>query len=262
MNYDPLMSLYEERKKSNVSSSLRSDTPIYRVYSRERLGEVIKKKELTLSAFRKWEDPYEGFLYKVRGVTPTNQIIDFSNFLESSYGLCWTLLPESDALWRIYSHNKDGVVVRTSVKKLFDEVYGDGSSTALSLYLEKVRYADSLEINRILQDAATHLDAMMHDSSGRGPVPFLLIKRREFEHEQEVRLLYSPETNHAHKGRDYVPFPIDPNSVFDSILCDPRMKCDEVESLKTELRDLGYDNPIVRSSLYDPPDLKPVPINL
>ena len=39
-------------------------------------------------------------------------------FKENLYGQCWTKTRESDAMWRIYSPNKNGVRIMTTPRKL------------------------------------------------------------------------------------------------------------------------------------------------
>lgn len=244
---------YEERRKANILEPLTPDTPIYRVFGRQRLLDTVLKKELTLSRFRKWEDPYEGFLFRGEGIDNDGHRIGFSSFVEYAYGQCWTMLSESDALWRIYSPDKQSAIVRTTVGNIFDALYGNGEELCLSLYIGPVTYATNEQIGDTVREATGHLKAIIKDTTGLGPVPFLLTKRQEFAHEKEVRILHTPADGHPHRSLDFVPFPIDPNSQFESIMCDPRMDSSGFDDLRKELVAAGYTGSITKSTLYDPP---------
>jgi len=244
---------YEERRVANILKPFDRDTPIYRVFGRQRLLDTISKKELTLTRFRKWEDPYEGFLFRGEGIDKDGHKIGFSSFVENAYGQCWTLLSESDALWRIYSPDKQSAIVRTTVGNIFDKLYGNGEEFCLSLYIGLVAYATNAQIGDTVSCANKHLQNILTDHTGLGPVPFLLTKREEFAHEKEVRILYTPADKHPHRLLDFVPFPIDPNAQFDSIVCDPRIDSSGFDDLRKELVAAGYTGDITKSTLYDPP---------
>jgi hypothetical protein len=81
---------------------------LYRTFGIERLFQLLTEKKLTLLEPSKWDDPYERALQNL--VTGQNQQIK-----PGVFGLCWTLQGRSDAFWRIYSPNKLGVRISTTV---------------------------------------------------------------------------------------------------------------------------------------------------
>ena len=93
----------------------------------------------------------------------------------------------------------------------------------------------------------------LFDPNGSGIAQSLLIKRQEFIHEKEVRLIYVGDDGKCQN--DTFQFKIDPSTAFDRVLFDPRMSEDLRESFGRAAKSLGYSAEIKRSTLYDPPNL-------
>ena len=77
----------------------------------------------------------------------------------------------------------------------------------------------------------------------------LCIKRPEFDHEQEVRLLFH-DAQKQHTGEKFIAFKLDHSSVLDEVVIDPRMPEEEFEEVKDELMGNGCVAPITQSTLY------------
>lgn len=74
------------------------------------------------------------------------------------------------------------------------------------------------------------------------------MKRSEFEHEREVRLIYVEEREIEHEKLIRVPF--DPNVVFDEITFDPRLLEFERREREALFKDKGYTGTFTKSDLY------------
>src|SRR5438067_994323 len=99
------------------------DTPIYRVFSLNRFKEMISTSTLGLVRPSKWEDPFENFVLKSRVRLKTGEIGSLREIRDRWYGQCWTLNRDSDAMWRIYSPDKTGVRVSSTLRKLLSALY-------------------------------------------------------------------------------------------------------------------------------------------
>ncbi len=86
----------------------------------------------------------------------------------------------------------------------------------------------------------------------------LFLKRKEFEHEAEVRLLYQFNKDGCSDQHPEViwQFAIDPNMLFDDVLFDPRMDDATFRVESQRLRALGFAKPVTQSTLYKLPNLK------
>lgn len=234
------------------------DRPVYRVFTYDRIEQVFRERALGLLRPRKWEDPFENFILGAEGTlqdgTPYN-----IGFREDYFGQCWSLTKESDAMWRIYSPQKDGVKVKTTIRKLFQPVFEaggisktiEGDDWNMSSFIGKVKYQSSKSLVAMLKNDV-RMNSKVLDQSGWGQASTFYFKRYAFKHENEVRIIYRNPNN----AGDVVNIPVDPNLLFDEIVLDPRMGDQEVLDLKTKLLDWGYAKKVTQSGLYKLPQLR------
>jgi len=220
------------------------DKPIYRICSFGRFIQILTSKELTLVKPKKWDDPFENAFLSSEfyvGHEPVNL-----KARDSVYGQCWTLHRETDAMWRIYSDNKDGIRLRTTPRKLLNSLRSQVKSfPELRCFIGKVQY----KTKKNLETCFSEIN--ITNSNGSGIAETLLYKRKQFSHEKEVRLIYSGDDNNCKD--DIFKYQINPSELFDVILFDPRMENALREAYKAVVKNLGYTFKIRRSTLYDPP---------
>lgn len=229
------------------------DKPIFRIFNFDRLTEIFSEKKLTLVKPKLWDDPFENFILNSTGVLPDGRCFTIG-FRDNYYGQFWSLNRESDAMWRIYSPNKDGVKVQTTIRKLFTPIFkeggelkkANGTSYNLSSFIGKVKYAQSSTLIAMLKDKARMNDKIF-DQTGWGQASTFFFKRIAFKHEQEIRIICNPQTNHF---SDLYKINIDPLDLFDRIVFDPRMSSDKYNNFKTQIRSFGYKKTIIQSGLY------------
>lgn len=231
------------------------ETPVYRVYHIDRLLELFTQRKNTLVKPVLWDDPFENIVFQQTALLQNGQKVYFSNIRERYYGQCWTLnIEETDALWRIYSSEKKGVRVKTTIGKLWDSYYNPNYKWAMvAFYIGKIQYDTLDEIKSFLENP-DNLD-MIFDASGVGSIQTLLIKRMEFKHENEIRLVYAANTETDDMAKVIFQYDIDPNDLIDEILFDPRF--DDVDSFaarEMEIRKFGFIKPIDKSKLYQLPN--------
>ncbi len=81
----------------------------------------------------------------------------------------------------------------------------------------------------------------------------MLVKRKAFFHENEVRALYQEIDDDAFNG-DLYKYTVDPHSLVDQIMIDPRRSYSEFKVLKDIIRKTtGFGGAIKRSLLYTLP---------
>jgi hypothetical protein len=123
---------------------------IYRVVSVDRLIDMIENQENTLVKPELWDDPFENFILNTL-IKDKNGISDKSPLRKRAYGQCWTKTMESDAIWRIYAPNHDGVKIRTTVKKLFTSLRRPQDKYAnISSYIGEVKYYTRKDISKLV----------------------------------------------------------------------------------------------------------------
>lgn len=233
-------------------NGINRDTAVYRVFPEARALELFQARELVLVRPALWDDPFENFLL--------NAMLEFSNGERASleairdpwYGQCWTSQTESDAMWRIYSHDKTGVRLASTVGKLWDAVCPlTDEWTPLEFYIGRVGYYSQAEILETF-GKVTFEDLTLGGQT-RDLAQTLLIKREAFAHEKEVRVLcYDARGRHTGK---IAKFAIDPARLVDDVMLDPRLSDADVAAFTSTLRAAGYAGPIARSDLYQLPQL-------
>lgn len=219
-----------------------SEQYIYRIMPIDRLLESFENQSLALVEPAKWDDPFENLLLK--GLVPhsSNDAITSKLFRNSIYGQCWTLHRETDAMWRIYSADKHGVKVRTTIRKLIDSLLQSAEGYEReSCFIGKVDYLTQKELVTKLSD----IEGMYGINAAKS----LLYKRNEFSHEKEVRLIYTMESK---QGRIYK-FKVDPHSLFDEIVFDPRMNKHIYQAYSQAIKSKGYMGSVRQSVMYQLP---------
>lgn len=223
------------------------DAPLYRVFSKGRFLELVRTGKNALVKPRLWDDPFENFFLQSEVEDSSGQKISTEGLAEDWYGQCWTLNEDTDAMWRIYSHDKDGIKVRTTIRKLFDSFYDDTDTFASLKYLiGNVQYPTEAEIADFMA-SATFTD-IAFGGQATGFARLLCVKREAFDHEREVRLLFQ-DTNPKRSAGKAVLFDFDVNAICDEVMVDPRLDDAGVSSLTAEIKAAGCTVPVLQSPL-------------
>lgn len=129
-----------KENKLTIDKSLEADTDIYRYIQLSQFMSLVESNSIYISKVSSWDDPWEGVLSRIPHYDDKNQLLKpLGSSLEYMYGQCWSLTRESDALWRIYSSNKQGILIKTKLINLYKV---DGYRRA---YIGKVLYYDNLK---------------------------------------------------------------------------------------------------------------------
>jgi hypothetical protein len=82
----------------------------------------------------------------------------------------------------------------------------------------------------------------------------LLLKRRSFKHECEVRLIYFGDAN-LYDDKGLYRYAVDPHEMVTQIMADPNRDRTAWSADKGRLREItGFTGDIKRSKIYDPPE--------
>ncbi len=224
------------------------DIPIYRIMSVNYLLEMFKNKQNVLVKPHLWKDPFEKMLKKINFLTPDNKIATHTMY-NNIYGQCWSRKGSSDALWRIFSTNEDGVRIKTTARKLFNSLTNTCNCSierqSSLCFIGKVEYKTSAQIASIIKQIE------FLNTSGRGWVEALMYKRTAFSHEREIRIMHITQSQNLKS--DIFKYSYNPIDEIDSIIFDFRMPDMEFNKYKKELLQLGFKKQISKSKLYDPP---------
>jgi hypothetical protein len=197
------------------------DTPIYRYISLSQFLAFIEKKRTYLTNISVWDDPYEDVLKRLPVKNSPYQFEKFRTF-RSYFAQSWSLNGNSDAMWRIYSKNNEGLLLKSTVKKFKAIQNIDFGLFGRVVYFDDIR--KSL--------------AKVSKQEPKGPkvdtLKWSLLKRQSFDHEKEVRFItlekyinfdFEPESN-------TVELNLNPHNFLDDVIIDPRAPSWYVDTVK------------------------------
>jgi hypothetical protein len=222
---------------------------LWRVLPQNRALKMFEHQRNCLVTPRKWDDPFENFLARCRVTLPDGHKASLGGLTAGFVGQCWTDQElETDATWRIYAPGKKrGMRIRVRAGALLDTIYDPKKPFAgLSCFLGKVVYQSERELRDWLGSVSVTNNLL--DGTNVAIVETLLIKRSEFEHEAEVRLLFQDKRDRVRKS-----FAFDTNMLIEQVMLDPRWTRDEAAKAEKQLRCFGYRGPIQHSTLYRVP---------
>ena len=252
--------LYIDNNVMNVDL----DTPIFRLFNEKRFFEMLESKSLMLLHTTFWEDPFENFLLNARWENAQGQPVDVSSVRDSYYGQCWTLREECDGLWRNYRGTSSNpttpaaaIKVATTVGKLMDQFYDmTNPHHEHAYFMGKVRYCSDAEIHAYFTQPEV-MNTTEHQVNIRYP-DTMLVKRKAFSYEEEVRLIFSDTSGsaarRANPSNGLHPVAIEPNTLFDYIELDPLIKAPTAAAAQARIAAAGYTGRVTQSTLYNNPN--------
>ncbi len=234
--------------KRNVFGNVTERTWIYRFFPRDRFFQLFEESQNALVRPTMWDDPFENAILDaaVRAKAGENGECGYH---EVVYGQSWTLAYASDAMWQIYSPNKDAIRVRTTVGKLLQSIRAESEDwTDAACFIGRVKYLKKSELREFCK---TVFSAGL---SKKAVARSLLVKRKAHKHENEVRLIFFELTNTKHPGGVYK-YGLDPLALIDQVMVDGRVSREEYLRVKAKImrRTILKEQQVERSLLYQEP---------
>lgn len=226
------------------------ETPIYRFTTVDRVLQLIVQGQNTLVSPRKWKDPFENILSRV----PCRKI-NGESFMhphrDRVYGQCWTMIEETDATWRMYVPDENGVRLKTTIRKLHQSLHRSQDAYAsISCFIGRVEYKTEDELSACLSNRKWNNEHFLGVGS-QGQAESLLFKREAFTPEEEIRLIFLDPHNRGKS--DYYHYPLNPSDEILQITFDPRMEDSLYDTYSSILRKYRYSGDIGKSTLYQLP---------
>jgi hypothetical protein len=186
-------------------------------------------------------------------------------------------------MWRIYNSNHDSVRIQSTVgllhRGILSAVTGSHPNfvdhATDHLFIGEVKYHSKNALERIISN--TRFGEVAVTGRGRPWAALVLLKRDDFSHEKEVRLLYQKSNNATFSdltyfsGRHYREFisngesvfqeafihlPFDWTNTISSVMIGPQASDDSEKSIKRKLLHVFSRIKIEKSTMYEPPKLK------
>lgn len=204
--------------KINIDSDLSDDTVLWRYMSLDKFINLIDAQTLFLSpiAYFKNSDPLEGHLPKKFHneieshlqlmsqsgpkfpKTAPREMLEFEKEWAETTGrrlklmrektrgrqsiCCWYESKfESEAMWKLYGDNGKSIAIKTTVSSLKKSI--ESRDNEKLAFLARMRYLDFNDVDMTKEDLLANKER----------VSTILLKRKEYEHEREVRLYHEPD---------------------------------------------------------------------
>jgi hypothetical protein len=222
----------------NLRGDLEAKTKLFRFVTLAQLMSFVESGKTYLTRVHQWPDTWEIPLSRLPRKHSNGQI-EYAryNAAEDFYGQCWTRLSESDAMWRSYSRDGEGLMLETSADR-FELIRGIKAAV-----MGPVIYYKSLD--------------EVIDFDVRPLPPFLseaFYKREAFAHEQEVRLLTLNDKrciqDEVRPSPSFINFNLKPQEFIRGITLDPRAPDWLVLTIERYCHRHGFVFKPTRSALY------------
>lgn len=233
---------------------------LWRYMSFYKFHSLLETRCLFFCRADKFSDPFEGSIPKkeannrmkeqVRSSFALRSKLDQKQFEENIRGIsdlhkrfrraviinCWQINQnESDAMWRLYLKNNEGVAIQTNRARLYDAI----KNTVEEISTSKVRYIDFEE------DQWYHPVDYPHTNYNL-IVPFVH-KRKEFIHENEFRLFIQVDAaidnieywdNQSHDFGKFVSVNLE--SLIEKVILPPSTDEKAIKKIKNLSQELGF----------------------
>lgn len=225
------------------------DDHIYRIMPQAYVLSLFSDRQNVLSQVHNWKDKFENFQLNLGG-TLDGETFEYG-FKNDFVGQCWTRQNLSEAMWGIYANDasKRYLRIRSTPRKLLVAlVKAHPEMPHDTCFVGKVAYKTERELKALLVNQR-QLDI--------SPIRFansLLLKRRAFKHESEIRLLYfGNAASYSAKGLHR--YCVDPHQMITQIMADPNWDRHDWNVDREEIAAATrFAGAIKRSKIYDPPN--------
>lgn len=222
--------------------------PIYRIINFDRLVRLFQSNKMTFVKPEKWDDPFENFIAKTK-IDMGSSFLDVG-IRKNPHGTCWTRKSVSDAIWRIYSHDKKSVRIKSTPEIVCRNITkGLQGYPKSKLFIGKVEY---LTTNQIKRKAKEFTKGVISGDSDKVVAKSLLFKRNSFSHEEEVRVFVIDHDDISTDG--VLNINVDPHEIIQNVLIDSRAPSEIVDVYTDYLKNaLHFNGNVGKSNLYDVP---------
>lgn len=225
---------------------------IRKIYSSDALKILLETRKIYMDKVCAWDDKYENLFLKEQ-IEYKGGLIENDHIIPTIYGQAWSEGEETIGMWNSYPQDKNGICVVTSVEKLLEVVSVQKAFTAC-LWCGDVSYYTEAELHQKLKEICEKYNESIETLYQNVFPETEFWKRKEFEYEQEFRIIRLLETTDA-KRYQYpkrLAFPLNLNAFIDEIIFSPYVSDEFFYCNKAIMLDCGIVNAkIKRSSIFN-----------
>ncbi|TRW24874.1 hypothetical protein FMM05_10270 [Flavobacterium zepuense] len=228
---------------------------LYRIELLERFFQVLDNKELVFVQPNCWTDPMENIIFNARiikdGVPYEHPVKD------KIYAQCWSYDDDSYALWQIYTTkaNNEGITKRhpgVRITTHFDRLHHIADMNKGLFYYGMVNYLTKRDLLKLPANEE-YVKCLQSENINEEHIKSLLIKRKSYNYEKEIRLLALPESDSIDaKNSRLCRLKIEPSEFISSIRFDPSINHQEFKEYKEQLvEEYGFKATAITKSTLD-----------
>jgi len=213
---------------------------LHRIELLDRFFQILDNKEIVMVQPKCWTDPMENIIFNARIIK--NGMPFKHPAKDKIYGQCWSYDEDSYALWQIYTIKPDdngitqrhpGVRITTHLDRLnqlSDNNNGD-------FYYGVVDYLTQKDLLQLPKNKE-YIKCLQSDEINDEHVQSLLLKRKSYKYENEVRLLSIPDKSLIDtKNERICRIKIAPLEFISSVRLDPSLNPKKFKDLKEKIVD-------------------------
>ena len=268
------------KKLTGILSPREGDT-LWRYLSFEKFANILSKKSLYFARTDTFEDPYEGSIppllreiYKQEtdhlGNTGGQAVRElWENWRKWVMCCCWHRdKHESMAMWGRYDLHNSGIVIKTTMQGLKNSFT---SKEGVDVYIGKIRYINHqdfkvpqniLDMNTIYLPFFYKRKAFKYENEVRAIIDaspyikedFFRVKKEPDIDRNAINLQQLLKIEYPKIEKKGQNLKVNLNMLIDEVIISPYAKDWVTETVKSVVRQYGFQFPVSRSILLDPPD--------
>ena len=213
---------------------------LHRIELLDRFFQILDNKEIVMVQPKCWTDPMENIIFNARIIK--NGVPFEHPAKDKIYGQCWSYDEDSYALWQIYTTKPDdngitmrhpGVRITTHLDRLNQLSYNNKGD----FYYGVVDYLTQKDLLQLPKNKE-YIKCLQSDEINDEHVQSLLLKRKSYKYENEVRLLSIPNKRLIDaKNERICRIKIEPLEFISSVRLDPSLNPKEFKDLKEKIVD-------------------------
>ena len=226
------------KRIGDLNKQLLDKPYLHRIELLERFFQILDNKEIVMVQPRCWTDPMENIIFNARII---KNGVPFEHPAKNKiYGQCWSYDEDSYALWQIYTTkaNNDGITMRhpgVRITTHLDRLKQLSNKNSADFYYGVVNYLTQKDLLQLPKNKE-YIKCLQSDEINDEHVQSLLLKRKSYKYENEVRLLAIPDKGLIDaKNERICRIKIEPLEFISSVRLDPSLTSTEFKVLKEKL---------------------------
>jgi len=242
------------KRIGDLSKRLKEQPYLYRIELLDRFYGMLDNKEIVFVNPDKWEDPLENLIFNAKVIRNGKP---YENPAKNKiYSQCWSHEGDSYGIWKIYTTKADdqGIVKRhmgVRITTKLDKLKHLSQINQGSYYYGMVNYLWKYQLDKIPKNEKTK-KALKIVRPSKEHLETLLVKRKSYAYEKEVRLFAIPSKSLVDDRLSFLcRLKMEPHEFITSLRFDPGMEYDDFQAHKKRLiEDYGFKSTQITQSTY------------